>query len=255
MYKIKQNISSVNTNSAKKRKCDKMQECSPETMRVESDNSYIGDIDTPEISSKHGMLKVDQSIDSITEDYYTDSFYNYPSQSVTSDIVTPETQIIEVEPSSVNSYSASRAELLDTATLDCDMDVIEPLTSYTVLPTGVDSINYHTAVNSPVPTINTAAMVSALTPSVIPPIQNDNAESQVEDSNAIYCQCCSAIMSVNHTCPNENDTPSLPPPPDPDPLKMNPTCDTSIDAEVSSPNVKDPELLRILCSVIGKFKR
>ena len=122
-------------------------------------------------------------------------------------------------------YSAATVQPLDNTTLDYhstevlpDYDTIEvigPLTSHEASETVIVPADYRAATHSAEPDILDGAIpinleplnVDSLTPSYQTPHEKDNDETLLNDSNAIYCQCCSGIMSATHTCPNENDTP------------------------------------------------
>jgi len=144
---------------------------------------------------------------------------------------------------------------------------IGPLTTYTISPTVVTPVDYHTATYTPELVIlddathiniDSCSVANSLAPSCEVSNGNDNEETLIKDSNVIYCQCCSSVMSVTHVCSIENDPPSPTPlneiPPEPGPPQIFTPCDV-VDSGDPQPDVKDPKLLEILCSVIGKWKK
>jgi hypothetical protein len=269
-----QNMNSIDNSKCKKRKCDKMQDSSPEILRVQPDSDVLNicDINSPDTPIKADMFQSNACHEDLhrypdspcSDNHITDAFHNTPSvSSVVSEIfTTPEPPVIESAQSPSNSYPVVTTELLDCSIPDYHIpDVIEAPTSYEVSPTIVPSTNYHTAVHCPRPVINSEPVVafSTLSPNCLTPTESDNEKTLPLESNVIYCQCCESIMSPTHTCLTENDTPSPPSPPneippDPGPSQTRPSDDAK-DTELLRADCKDPELLQILCSVIGKFKR
>ncbi len=243
----------VDNSTCKKRKCDKMQDCSPELFRVQEDIPDICHIDSPAILVP---VKEAQSPAYFKEDHHIE-YDNLNTSSTDSHSDTDN-----------KNASADTVDLLDISIPDYHTTHdIEPLTSYQISPTLVRPVDYHIAIHSTDHDIlddkthinlDPLPVATSLTPSCQFYNGNDNDETLIKYPNVIYCQCCSGVMSVTHVCPIENDPRSPTPPneipPDPGPSQMYTPCDV-VDPGDPQPDVKDPKLLQILCSVIGKLKK
>ena len=86
-----QKINSIDNSKCKKRKCDKMQDSSPEILRVQPDSDVLNicDIDSPDTPIKADMFQSNACHEDLhrysdspcSDNHITDAFHNTPSVS------------------------------------------------------------------------------------------------------------------------------------------------------------------------------
>ena len=185
-----QDIRPLDTNQAKKRKCDKLLESPPEILRMESDSSYICHLDSPDMPDTHRVDEVYQ----FKGDQYTNLTSNSQMPKVSSDYSDTTQPPVEyiLQPSSVDCADHDAAIINSTPKIN-----IEPIPS---VPPSVVQTSYTTIGSVPV-----ASPLSSFTTS-----SQTTTEHSSDDETMLCCPCCNETLSASHQCeiPNISDVSS-----------------------------------------------
>ena len=169
------------TNQVKKRKCDQLLS-SPETLRMETDNSYIRHIDSPDMLD---MPRVDE-VDQFKWDHHTNTTSDFQMTKASSDC----------------SDTVPTADTIHPGSIVCsDQDAVfinsTPKSNSEPIPT-----DFPSAVQTSYTLIGTVPILNSSTPlttsSQTTPY--DYPEHSIADETMLCCPCCNEKLTASHQC-------------------------------------------------------
>ena len=191
-HKQIQNTDTENKNSWKKRKCDEIQDCSPELLRVNSDVMEVCNIESPELPVKADIFERDQMEDLNIE--FT------PSHSDISETYMPEPPSTIPEPSSISGVDARKMSMPDCTESENNNNVFP--VQLPPNPPPLQMVCTNNVIKE-----RCIATENSYDPGISNSSQDTFALCDTE--SRIRCPCCDAHMDALHTCDNHVDSDSL----------------------------------------------